>query len=93
MRLWRDLKICQNIVINVVIEERAKKNAKGFRVERQFNKQIEFLKINPRYPSLHYQPLEGGLGLWRFRVTKKYWGVTLKREQNIIQIVNVILHP
>lgn len=92
MRLSMVSKIYQSTVINVIVEDNATDKARAYQILRKFNEQVERLKVNPRYPSLHYQPLTGGQGLWRFRVTKKYWGITLKPEKNTIRVINVVVH-
>jgi len=79
-------------VVNVEVTDNAKNKAKGYQALKQLYKQVGFLAQNPRHPSLKYQPLKSGKDIWKFRVTKHYWGLTIKVGSNDLKVYDVIKH-
>ncbi len=80
-------------MINVEITDNAIAKAAKYQVKKKFDKQIEFLRQNPRHNSLNFKPLESVPGVWRFRVNKHYWGLVVKTDINFLRVYDVIKHP
>jgi len=79
-------------VVNVEVTEYAKKKAKKYQILKQLDKQVKFLAENPRHPSLKLQPLvESNKEIWKFRITKNYWGLVEKIYCNL-RVHDVIKH-
>lgn len=81
-------------MINVDVTENAVNKAKTYQVKRKLDKQVEFLKANTKHPSLDFKPLESIKGVWRFRLDKHYWGLTIKDpdKENTLRVYDVIKH-
>jgi mRNA-degrading endonuclease RelE of RelBE toxin-antitoxin system len=41
-------------------------------IQRKIDRQLTFLSINPRHPSLQVKPIQGAKGLWEARVDRRY---------------------
>ncbi len=84
-------------MIDVEITLNARNKAKKYQVQKKLDKQVEFLKDNPRHGSLNYKPMEAlkDLGIWRFRLDKHYWALTRKNPNKLdsIEVYDVIIHP
>ena len=80
-------------MINVEITENATSKAKRYQVKKKFDKQIEFLKVNPKHTSLKFQPYIAIRGVWKFRIDLHYWGLVVKPAPNTIKVYDVIKHP
>jgi len=80
-------------VPNVEITENAINKAKRYQIKKKFDKQIGFLKVNPHYNSLKYQPLvETRKDIYKFRVDLHYWGLVIKTGNNSLKVYDVIKH-
>ena len=79
-------------MVNVEVTDNADKKAKGYQITKPFHKQIAFLRTNPRHNSLKFQPLEASKGVYKFRVTKHYWGLVIKVGINDLKVYDVIKH-
>lgn len=80
-------------MVNVEVTDNAKNKARGYQVTKQLEKQIKFLANNPKHPSLKLQPLvESSKQIWKFRVTKHYWGLVIKVGPNDLKVYDVIKH-
>lgn len=80
-------------MVNVKVTDNAKKKAKVYQVTKQLEKQIKFLTINPKHPSLKLQPLvESNKQIWKFRITKHYWGLVIKVGPTELKVYDVIKH-
>lgn len=83
-------------MINVVVTDNAKNKAQRYQLEKKFSKQIEFLKINTKHHSLYFRPLEEERvrNIWKFRIDKHYWGLTIKdpNQINTLIVYDVIKH-
>lgn len=79
-------------MVNVEVTEYAKKKAKKYQVLKRLDKQVKFLAENPRHPSLKLQPLvESNKEIWKFRITKHYWGLVAKIYGDL-RVHDVIKH-
>lgn len=81
-------------MINVIVTQNAKDKAKIYQVRKKLDKQVEFLKVNTRHPSLKFKPVESMKGVWRFRLDKHYWALTMKEPNqiNTLRVYDVIKH-
>lgn len=81
-------------MINVEVTENATNKAVGYQVKRKLDKQVEFIKVNNRHPSLDFKPLQSIKGVWRFRINDHYWGLTIKdpNKKNTLRVYDVIKH-
>lgn len=80
-------------VIDVEITDNATKKAKKYQIKKKLDKQIGFLRKNPRHNSLKLQNFKEVPGVWKFRVDKRYWGLVVKTGKNKLKIYDVIKHP
>lgn len=79
-------------MVNVEVTDNAKSKARGYGVAKQLKKQVEFLAKNPKHPSLKLQPLvESNKEIWKFRITKHYWGL-VEKVGNGLRVHDVIKH-
>lgn len=80
---------------NVDVTDNAKNKARKYQVERKFEKQVNFLKINTRHHSLDFKRMQSMKGVWRFRINDHYWGLTIKdtTKINTLKVYDVIKHP
>ena len=80
-------------MVNVEITDDAENKAKTYQVTKQLDKQVKFLTDNPKHPSLKLQPLvESSKKIWKFRVTKHYWGLVIKVGPANLQVYDIIKH-
>jgi len=57
---------------------------------KKFEKQLKFLKVNIRYPSLNVELLEPKKhGVYSFRVDRKYRALFIFRKKNLIEILGL----
>jgi plasmid maintenance system killer protein len=60
---------------------------------KKFEKQIEMLKINKKYPSLNFEILEPKeLRMYSFRVDKKYRAIGYFIDVGIFEIIDINNH-
>ncbi len=63
------------------------------RLEQAFEKQLALFTTNPRHPSLHTESLEPKhLGIYSFRVTKKYRVVFIYCGHDVVEIIDINNH-
>lgn len=79
-------------MIDVEVTENAIGKARGYQVTKKFEKQLTFLRINPKYNSLKFEPVKSLRGIYRFRVDKHYWGLVTKTGVNRLKVYDVIKH-
>lgn len=74
--------------------EKADKDYAGLPVaiRKAFAKQLRFLLVNLRYPSLHAKKYSQGMDVWQGRVTKG-WRFYFKIERDEYVILSIIPHP
>ena len=83
-------------MINVIISPKASENAIKYQVKRKLDKAVNYLRVNPKQPSLDYKPLDATNNkVWRFRVNDHYWGLVIKpiNTINTLTVYNIIKHP
>lgn len=90
----QDLKLFLNTVINVIVTQNAKDKATNYQVKKKLDKQVEFLKVNTKHPSLKFEPVESMKGVWRFRLDKHFWALAMKEPNrvNTLRVFDVIKH-
>jgi mRNA-degrading endonuclease RelE of RelBE toxin-antitoxin system len=59
---------------------------------KAFGKQLEFLLVNPRHPSLWAKKLEGSDDLWQARVNRS-WRFYFKIDGDEYAIIGIVPHP
>lgn len=82
-------------MINVEVTPEVRKKAQGLRIEGKLNKQINFLKNNPRHPSLRfrrYVELKGE-EIWKFEIDLNWWALTLRSNEGTVRVFRIIHHP
>ena len=63
------------------------------RLERKFAKQIRFLRLDIRHPSLHVELLEPKhFRIFSFRVDRKYRAIFIFRDRFTVEILDVNDH-
>lgn len=66
---------------------------KTHNLEKKFNKQLKFLKLNLKHPSLNVELLEPkNLRFYSFRIDKQYRAIFIFRSSNVIEILSVNNH-
>ena len=80
-------------MVNVEATDNANQKALGYQVKRKLDKQIGFLRDNPRHNSLKFQKYKEIPGVWKFRVDKHFWGLVIKPEKNKLRVYDVVPHP
>lgn len=82
-------------MINVEVTDNANNKATIYQVKRKLDKQIRFLQVNTKHPSLDYKPMQSLPGVWRFRVNDHFWGLVIKDpvKQNTLRVYDVMKHP
>jgi len=71
------------------IEEYLKKR----NLEKKFEKQKNFFKQEPFYPSLQTELLEPRkMKIWSFRIDRKYRAIFIFREKDTVEIIDVNDH-
>ncbi|MEW6068647.1 MAG: hypothetical protein AB1610_10205 [Nitrospirota bacterium] len=62
-------------------------------LEKKFEKQVNFFKENPFYPSLNTELLEPRrMKIWSFRIDRKYRALFIFRERDVIEIIDINDH-
>jgi Txe/YoeB family toxin of Txe-Axe toxin-antitoxin module len=63
-------------------------------IRRKFNKQIHFIRTNPKHPSLNLELLEpADKGLYSFRIDLKYRAIFIYRSDlKAIEILTITSH-
>ena len=61
-------------------------------VRKAFGKQLEFLLVNLRHPSLRAKKLEGSDDLWQARVNRS-WRFYFKIDGDEYAIIGIVPHP
>jgi mRNA interferase RelE/StbE len=61
-------------------------------VRKAFGKQLEFLLVNHRHPSLRAKKLEGSDDLWQARVNRS-WRFYFKVDGDEYAIIGIVPHP
>ena len=61
-------------------------------VRRAFRKQLEFLLVNHRHPSLRAKKLEGSDDLWQARVNRS-WRFYFNVDGDEYIIIGIVPHP
>lgn len=80
-------------MVDVEVTNNAIEKAKGYQVKKKLEKQVSFLRRNPRHNSLKFQNFKEIPGVWKFCVDKHYWGLVTKLGKNRIRVYDVIKHP
>ena len=78
--------------VDIEVTDNAIKKAKGYQVKKKLDKQVRFIRKNPRHNSLKFQNLKEVPGVWKFRVDKHYWGLVTKPGKNKMKVYDVIKH-
>lgn len=55
------------IVINVKVTDNAIKKVRKYQIKKKFDKQIEYLKIDPQHHSLKFQPVISAKGIYKIQ--------------------------
>jgi Txe/YoeB family toxin of Txe-Axe toxin-antitoxin module len=80
------LKICP---LSKKLEQKIKRHG----LEKKLAKQLNFLKEDPFNPGLRLELLEPkNMGIYSFRIDKKYRALFFFRSKRMIEIINITTH-
>ena len=76
------------------LNEKVKKKIQKYSLGKKFEKQINYLKINPRHPSLNVELLEPKIyGIHSFRIDLKFRALFVFNDDlNAVEILNITAH-
>lgn len=61
-------------------------------IQRKFIKQVRFLELDLRYPSLHAKKYDEALDIWQARVDRN-WRFYFQIKSEQIYLIDIMTHP
>ena len=75
--------------MQIKVSEKASKQLKKLRMEKQFEKQKTLFLENPFNPSLDFKRLQGAKGFYAFRINQQYRARLIKLDEQTYFILVV----
>jgi mRNA-degrading endonuclease RelE of RelBE toxin-antitoxin system len=75
--------------MQIKVSEKASKQLKKLRIEKQFEKQKHLFLKNPFHPSLDFKQLKGARGFYAFRINQQYRARLIKLDEQTYFILVV----